>query len=480
MKRALHITGVLSAILCALPAPGLGGAASASTLADALAAAYTNNPTLAGQRAALRGTDENSAIARASGRPQLSVSGQYSQGLDGLQPLEGYNRAVTGGVNASLPIYQGGRVHDQIRAADRRSAAGRETLRGSEGDIFTQTVNAYVGVVRDRQIVQLNEQNVAALQTDAKSSNDRYKGGDLTLTDVDQSTARLLVGRTQLDTARANLVDSEQEFRRLTGQLPGDLDPPPPLPMMPETADQAEDIAVDNNPAVRSAAAAIEAARYDVGTARGTGLPTLSFTASSNYYNYLDRVGESSNSHGNASQVGVTLSVPIYQGGLLSARVRQAKDSVSQAMEQKIEQERQAAATARQFFSRYETIKGDIDLLQQSVKANDRALHGVRVENTAGFRQVLDVLNAQLELVNAQVSLVTAQGDAYIAGFRLLNAMGFADYKHLALTGGALYDPMVNYRHAVHVVGDHADGPPPQVTTTYVDQPHAAAVGPNP
>ena len=476
MMRLMRCLMAGTACSLAVPMAPVG----ATTLADALAAAYQNNPTLASQRASLRATDENAAIARASGRPQVSTSADYSQGLDGLRPLQGYNRAVTAGVNAALSFYQGGRVRNAIRAADQRSAAGREQLSGAEGDIFTQTVNAYVGVIRDREIVRLNQQNVAALDADATSSNDRYHGGDLTLTDVDQSQARLLVGRTQLDTARANLTDSEQEYRRLTGQIAGELDPAPPLPQLPINADDAENIAVDNSPAVRAAVANIKAAHYDVGTARGSRLPTLSVSASSNYYNYLDRIGESSNSSGNASQVGVTLNLPLYQGGQASARVRQARDVESQALEQKVEAERQAAATARESFSRYEVIQGNIDLLQHAVTANERALKGVRIENTAGFRQVLDVLNAQLELVNAQVSLATARSDAYVAAFQLLNAMGYANYKHLGLTGGALYDPTINFRHAVHAVSDFGDGPQPQATTSYVDQPHVARVGPNP
>ena len=89
-----------------------------------------------------------------------------------------------------------------------------------------------------------------------------------------------------------------------------------------------------------------------------------------------------------------------------------------------------------------------------AVKANELALEGVRAENSVGTRTILDVLNAEQELLNSQVLLVTARRDAYVAGFRLLNAMGQAEADDLGLEGGPLYDPLGNYRR---VAGDWND-----------------------
>jgi outer membrane protein len=468
--RSTNRLALLSAIAIGVIVPTSGAALCASTLNDALAAAYANNPTLSGQRASLRATDENAAIARAPGRPQLSAQAGVSQGLEGLRAVDGFNRSITAGVTASLPLYQGGRVRNTIDAADKRSAAGRETLRATEGDIFVQTVSAYLSVLRDREIVQLSSSNVDALQADAKSSKERYNGGDLTLTDVDQSNARLINGRTQLATAQSNLIESEEDFRRLTGQLPGTLETPPALPLLPDSADQAEDTAIDNNATVLAAAQTIEASRYDAGAARGSALPTLSLSAGNNYYDYRDRIVALGDTSGNSSQVGLTLTIPLYQGGIVSARVRQANDVVSQAMDQKIEAERQVSALARATFSRYRTVQNNIRLDEDAVKVNQRALFGVRTENSAGLRQVLDVLNAQLELINSQIALATARSDAYVAGFQLLDAMGYADGKHLGLNGGTLYDPMINFRHAKHELSDFANGPQPQAAATYTPE----------
>jgi outer membrane protein len=154
--------------------------------------------------------------------------------------------------------------------------------------------------------------------------------------------------------------------------------------------------------------------------------------------------------------------VPLYQGGLPSAQVRQAQAFESAAIERETATERQVIANARSAFSTYQAALEVIRSSQEALKANTLALEGVRAEQSVGERQVLDVLNAEQELLGSQVTLVSAQRDAYVAGFALLNAMGLVDYKHLGLQGGALYDPAMNYRHAIHVIGDWSSSPTPQ------------------
>ena len=109
---------------------------------------------------------------------------------------------VSGGLDLSLPLFTGGRVSNSIKAAETRVEAGRATLRAVEGDVFTQAVAAYMDVIRDRSIVELNANNVKVLETNLEATQDRFKIGDLTRTDVAQSEARLQLGRSQLAAAQ--------------------------------------------------------------------------------------------------------------------------------------------------------------------------------------------------------------------------------------------------------------------------------------
>ncbi len=444
-----------------------GAGASATTLTDALVATYGDNPTLTAQRAQLRATDEQAAIVRSAGRPTLGGTVGYTQGLNGLRELQGYNQALTAGAQLSVPLFQGGRVHSATRAADSRVASGRETLRATEGDVFVQAVTAYMDVLRDRAIVELNANNVKVLRTNLEASNDRFEAGDLTRTDVAQSQARLEDGNAQLTVARSNLVRSEENYRRVVGQSAGALDQPPPLPVLPDTPDKAENVAISTNPDIAAAAAAVKAAHYDVSQARASRMPTISGTVATNYYRYSGFAGNGlgvpvGNVHGDASQAGLTLNVPLYQGGLPGAQVRQAQAFESAALENATATERQVVANARAAFSSYQASLEVIRSSQEALKANTLALEGVRAEQEAGLRQVLDTLNAEQEKLGSEVQLVSAQHDAYVAGFALLNAMGLVDYKHLGLEGGALYDPTMNYRHAIHTRGDWSESPKPQ------------------
>jgi outer membrane protein len=438
-------------------------AAQATTLQDALVATYNGNPTLTGQRASLRATDEDVALARAAGRPTVNASVGLTQGLENYRTIGTYNRQLSAGVSASVPIYAGGRIRNAIHAGEARVASGRESLRSTEGSVFVDAVSAYMDVLRDRETVRLNINNIKVLQTNLEATKDRFQAGDLTRTDVAQSQARLQDGQSQLASARATLVASEENYRRVVGMAADELDQPPPLPPLPDNADKAEDAAIANNPDIAAAAGTVKAAHYDVATQRAARMPTVSGNAGANYYNYVDggqiQGIQYPNEHGTYSTAGITATLPLYQGGEVAAQIRQAQAFESQAIENETAIERQVVANVRAAFSNYQAALDVISSSEEAVSANTLALEGVRAEQSVGERQVLDVLNAEQELLTSQVTLVGARHDAYVAGFNLLNAMGLVNYKHLGLQGGTLYDPQVHYHHSATALSDYAEDP---------------------
>ena len=123
-------------------------------------------------------------------------------------------------------------------------------------------------------------------------------------------------------------------------------------------------------------------------------------------------------------------------------------------------------AATRSAFADYTASQNAIQSNTVAVQANELALEGARAERSVGTRTVLDVLNAEQELLNAQVALVTAKRDAYVAGFRLLNAMGQAEADDLGLEGGPLYDPLGNYRRVAGNWNDWAGERRHQVVST--------------
>jgi len=442
-----------------------GGNAQADTLRDALVRTYNSNPTITGQRAQLRTLDEGVAVARALGRPQLSATGGLNQDLANSSGGGGRNFSL--GADLSLPIFTGGRIRNSIQAADERVLAGRANLAATEGDIFTEAVGAYMDVIRDRSIVTLNDNQVRVLDTNLQASRDRFEVGDLTRTDVAQSEARLSIARSNLALAEGRLTASEENYRRVIGVLPDALEPPPPLPTLPANPDEAVDIALANNRDLVSIAAQIRAAGLDVSIARSERLPTVSGVTSGSYTNFLGSADDQFGGVGNdnsrqVASVGLRASIPIYQGGLVGARVRQAQAFQSQLLEQGVATERSVIAQTRAAFSTYQAAREAIESNEIAVAANSLALEGTRAEQSVGTRNVLDVLNAEQELLNSQVLLVTARRDAYVAGFALLNAMGHAAVEDLNLDGGYIYDPVANYERVSRRASDWNDDPAPE------------------
>jgi len=439
----------------------MAGTASADTLRDALVSAYQTNPTVTGQRETLRATDATVAIAKAAGRPQVSATVGLNRTLtqSGLLINGGRGPTVSAGVDLSYPLFNGGSVKNSVRAAETRVAAGRATLRAVEGDVFTQAVTAYMDVIRDRAIVELNQNNVKVLETNLQATQDRFQIGDLTRTDVAQSEARLQLGRSQLAEAQGRLAASEATYRQVIGHAPGQLAPPPPLPPLPTTADEAVRIALANNPDLVSVSRQAMAAGYDVDVARASRLPTLSGVLSETYVNNLSGTNSPFPNTGNATTAGLSARVPIFQGGLPAARIRQAQAQQGSLLEQVVGTERAVVQAARAAFAAYDAAQRAIQAETVAVQANELALEGNRAEQSVGTRTIIEVLNAEQELLNSQVALVTAKRDAYVAGFQLLNAMGQAEAQDLGLDGGPLYDPLGNYRRVAGNWNDWASDP---------------------
>ncbi len=469
MRISLKAGLFCGAMLLAVPA-------SAETLREALAKAYNANPTITGARAGQRAQDENAALARARGRPAINTSGSYSEELQEFPSSTlSARRRLSGALGLDVPLYAGGGIRAGIRAADQRVFAGQQNLRGTEADIFTAVVGAYMDVLRDEAIVSLNSNQVKVLRTNLTASRDRFEVGDLTRTDVAQSEARLARAQSTLQTAEATLIASKERYIQLVGTPPGKLDQPPPLPNLPAAPEPAVDRALQDNPDLIAAGYLRKAAEQDVTVSRAARLPRITGIVDGSVSDTLgtarlNGVRIEQNSTGVAA--GIQATVPLFQGGGLSAQIRQSQARLGQSTEVQIEIERLVIAQVRASFASFRASNDVIRSSEVAVSANRLALEGVRAENSVGSRSILDILDAEQELLNSEVTLVTARRNAYVAGFQLLAAMGSADAADLGLDGGPLYDPMPNYRRAKRSVWDWGDEKNPvPVSTRTVDTP---------
>ncbi len=447
--------------------------AVADDLRSALVSAYQTSPTLQAARANQRAVDEGVPIARSSGLPSASANATHTEILNptdssGLGP----DRQFLGTVLLSMPIYSGGSVINSVRAAKTRVEAGQADLRGTESQVFNDVVTVYMDVIQNQAIVSLNRNLVDVLEVNLQATTDRFEIGDLTRTDVAQSKSRLELARGDARFAEAGLVASRERYIQIVGKTPQALEPPPPLPGLPDGADAAVAIALESNPDLIAARERSKAAGYDIEVAGSGRLPRVEVFTSGSYTDYYDTLGGSGSSGGVFAQTskgasaGVRASIPIYQGGRPAAQERQAQARAAATLETEVGTERAVIAQVRAAYSSWLAANEIITSTQGAVDAAKLSLEGVRAENSVGSRTILDILDAEQELLRAQVQLVRARRTAYVAGFTLLSVMGKAEAQDLGLEGGLLYDPEVNYKRVRGKWFDWEFDPDPTVQST--------------
>jgi outer membrane protein len=447
----------LKSILCAgagwafLCLGNSAGSAATFTLSEAMAVAYETNPQLDAARAGQMSTDEGVAQAEANWRPTVSLLGSYGYETLALAPGPVFlpqetllSHPVNAGVQLTQNIYRGGRTAAEISKAKAVVRAGVAQLVLTEEGVLLDAATAYMNLVRDDATVRYQQDNVAALQEQLDASEEEFKVGELTRTDVAQSRARLADAQASLVNAQGELAVSRSNFEHVIGRPPEMLEQSPPLPKLPVTEEQAVAIGLHENPAIVAAVESEKAADYAVTDAIGALLPSVSLNAQ---YQYSQDSLESTQGTGvqHVTSVVGQVTIPIYQGGAEDSAVRQAKDQRSQAEIEIADTQRQTVAATQTAWQALTVANGSIASDEIAVKANQEAFEGVKAEQQVGSRTVLDVLNAQQELLTAQIGLTSAQRDAQVAAYQLLSAVGWLTAKKLALQVQR-YDPSQNYK----------------------------------
>lgn len=430
------------------------GVAFADTLEWALVQAYQNNPTMNAQRAAVRATDEAVPQALSGYRPKVSatasVTEQYLEQKSKVSSdpatystQRGNSAVQQYGATITQNVLNGFQTANRTRQAESQVSGARENLRLTEQQVLLSAATAYMNLLRDGAILDLQRRNVEVLQEQLRQTRDRFNVGEVTRTDVAQSESRLAAGRSSLLSAESNYTTSRSTYRQVIGIEAGKLAAASPVDRLsPKALPQAVSEGRAIHPSVTVAQFTVDAAVLQVKINEGALYPTLNV------------VGAATKGYGSTSSLSVIesfagsvsgqLTVPVYQGGSEYSVIRQAKETLSQRRVDLDTAREQVQQTVVQSWGQLEAAKAQIQATQAQVAAAEIALNGVREEARVGQRTTLDVLNAQQELVNARVSLVTAQRDRVVASYTLLSAVGRLSAQVLGL-GVQVYDPVVHY-----------------------------------
>lgn len=440
-------------ILASLLMPFAAAPAGADTLVEALILAYQTNPDLRAQRAALRATDEGVAKATTGFLPSLTGTGQFSKQnstTTSVTPFGESNSDVDSSpkfyeARVDQPIFRGFQTLSGRKQAKSQVMAARAQLNSTEQIVFLDTVTAYMDVLRDEAVLKLDQNNVQVLQRQLEASQDRFRVGEITRTDVAQSQARLAGAISTRISAEADLAASRARFRQIVGQQSGTLESPPALPELPTDLEAALEIGSYQNPSIAIAKHNEEAADFAIDRALGVLSPTIDGFARISRFEGTSAFGaDTVDVTSTTKVVGVLIRVPLFQGGGEYADIRQARELRSQRRLEVLSADRQVSSRVRTAWERYRAAQSRIISNQAQVDANEIALDGVRQEAAVGSRTTLDVLDAEQELLDARVQLVRAERQEYVAGFELLASTGGLNVTALDLPVEK-YDPERHY-----------------------------------
>jgi len=461
MRIRPHLRHACAAMCCAL-AMGLGAAsqANAQSLVQALVSTYNTNPDLLAGRALLRQTDESLAQAVANWRPKVNLSYSYGKLEYDISPVKSPNSYVILNQKTTLlqvvqPVFRGGKTVADTKTAQANIQAQRAQLANTEELQLLNAVTAYATLVQDLGIVDARRNNVRVLIEQLDSTRERFRVGELTITDVSQAEARLEGGKADLVLAEAQIRIDEASFVHIIGMRPGRLGELPLFGALPASEEEAVALAMDASPLPISAQYQVSAAMSGVSSANAALLPQVNLTGYMQLQQEFQVPGDWYNTYGVVLQA----TVPIFQNGSEWSTIRQAKELVGQRRNQLDSARRTAAENVIRGWRNLDAARARVTSFEAQVKANEVALDGVRQEALVGSRTTLDVLNAEQEVLTSEVSLLQARHDVQVNYYTVLAGIGRLTARTLGLPV-EFYDEEKYYKEVgSRWIGDWSSGP---------------------
>ncbi len=412
--------GALAIVLSFLPA-----GAHAESLRGALESAYQNNPDIMSALLSVKASAENIALAKSGKLPSIGLSGSVGGSWALPQGGDfGTEYSVSAGASYNQTLFDNFKTDAEIEQARAGTEVSKYALRNAEQNVLLSVVQAYYSVLRDTQLVQLRADNMTFFDAQVSSAEDRLRLGEGTKIDVSQAKARQAAAVSSYRAAIASLQTSQASYARWVGHKPKNLTADFNFgKSLPTSIDSAIASAEDRHPALLMARAAIRVAQAGSDAAAAAFGPTLSLVSAINASTTFDgSTGDGSTMIGGSTKL--TLSIPIYSGGALSASLRKANISQIQSEVDALSARDQIRESVISAWSTLQNATSQIESAQAAVESNQLVVDGTIQERDVGQKTTLDVLNAQAELTSAREALITARSTKMIAAFSLLAAAG--------------------------------------------------------
>jgi len=426
---------LLAIAAAALAAAAWLAPAHAEDLVQVYRDAQRNDPALAAARANWVATQERLPQARSLLLPNVNVTGTgnvnvYDATFNTTPKSEINGRTFGFGsltLSASQPLYRYAnkvtvdQARDQVEQSD-------FTLQSARQDLILRVAQAYFDVLLAQFNVELAETQKVAVSEQLAQAKRNFEVGVATITDTNEAQARYDAIVAQEITARNDLDNRRAALRAIIGRQPGELRRlgpgfEPQLPS-PNTADVWVDRALAENLQVRVAQYNVDIATLEVERQRAGHLPTVDLVGS---FNAQGGTGSTSISTGfdtRSGVVGIALTVPIYQGGFVDSKVREAIALQENARQNLEAARRNALFSAQTGYAGVASAVASVRAFEQAVVSAQTAYESNRTGQEVGVRTNLDVLNTQQALFQTRRDLAQAYFNYLVGVLRLKSAVG--------------------------------------------------------
>ncbi len=417
--------------------------------------ALKSDPRLQAAEYRRQATAESKPQAWANLLPQLGASGNWSKGnvtttIDEVGFIDEKTKASRNyGLRLQQSLYRQAN-YEQLAVARGQITQAEAVYQVAFQDFLLRVSNSYFLVLNLIDGVTFAEAEELALKRQYEQAEQRFEVGLTAVTDVHEARASYDNARARAIVAKNNLADAKEELKVLTGKYFEEFDTlQPVLPLVepdPGNAETWVKIALSSNPAVLSSRAAVEIADSNVRLARSGHLPTLDLVATySDFENSKFIIRNDFQEPLFSTALGVKdmavqlqLNIPIYQGGAVSSRTRQARllmDATGQDLDQV------QRATVRETQNAFRAIIAgiqEVEAFEQARISAESALEATQAGFEVGTRTIVDVLIAQQRKFQAQRDNSVARHTYILRHLRLKSIAGLLNSEDLRVVNQLL------------------------------------------
>jgi outer membrane protein len=330
-------------------------------------------------------------------------------------------------LSITQPIYrrQNAVVYEQAKTQLEQADA---TLALAGQDLITRVAQAYLDVLLAQFNVALSGAQKTAIAEQLALAKISFEVGTATITDTHEAQARYDLSVSQEIAAQSDLEIKTRALEQLIGRAAPALAPLSPafklIAPEPAAMDKWVEDARSNSHQVRAAQASATLANQEVERNRAGHYPTLdAFATLSENRTGVGTLGGPGNDTNNRI-IGLQLAVPIYQGGLVNSRVREALANEDKARQDLENARRTAELNTRQNYLGVTSGIAQIKALEAALTSSQSALDSSLIGREVGVRTQVDVLNAQQQLFSARRDMAQAKYNYILSTLRLKAAVG--------------------------------------------------------